>query len=45
MLTRRASHADKRRAWRREILAVEILSILRADLTDAEIHAAADRLL
>jgi hypothetical protein len=43
--TRRPSHADKRRAWRREILAGEILAIMRAGPTDAEIQAAADRLL
>jgi hypothetical protein len=43
--TRRPSHADKRRAWRREILAGEILAILRAGPSDAEIQAAADRLL
>ena len=42
---RRPSHADKRRAWRREILAAEILAIMRAVRTDAEIQAAADRLL
>jgi len=43
--TRRPSHADKRRAWRREILAGEILAILRAGPSDAGIQAAADRLL
>lgn len=43
--TRRPSHADKRRAWRREILAAEILAILRSGPSDAEIQAAADRLL
>jgi DDE superfamily endonuclease len=43
--TRRPSHADKRRAWRREILLGEILAIMRAGPTDAEIQAAADRLL
>jgi hypothetical protein len=42
---RRPSHADKRRAWRREILAGEILAILRAGPSEAEIQAAADRLL
>lgn len=43
--TRRPSHADKRRAWRREILAGEILALLRSAPTEAEIQAAADRLL
>jgi len=43
--TRRPSHADKRRAWRREILLGEILAIMRAGPSDAEIQAAADRLL
>lgn len=43
--TRRPSHADKRRAWRREIIAGEILALLRAGPTEAEIQAAADRLL
>src|SRR5262249_48958942 len=42
---RRASHADKRRAWRRELLGMEILAVLRPGVTQAEIHAAADRLL
>jgi hypothetical protein len=42
---RRPSHVDKRRAWRREMLAEEILAVLRAGPTDAEIQAAADRLL
>ncbi|KAJ3059275.1 hypothetical protein HK102_010074 [Quaeritorhiza haematococci] len=43
--TRRPSHADKRRAWRREFLAGEILAILRSGPSDAEIQATADRLL
>ncbi|WP_165253552.1 hypothetical protein [Paludisphaera soli] len=43
--TRRPSHADKRRARRREILVAEILALLRSGPTDAEIQAAADRLL
>lgn len=43
--TRRPSHADKRRAWRREMLAGEIRAVLRPGVTDAEIQAAADRLL
>ncbi len=43
--TRRPSHADKRRAWRREILAAEILAVMRAGPSDAEIQVAAERLL
>lgn len=43
--TRRPSHADKRRAWRREMLAAEILAVMWAGPSDAEIQAAADRLL
>jgi hypothetical protein len=43
--TRRPSHADKRRARRRGILAEEILAILRAGPSDAVIQAAAARLL
>lgn len=43
--TRRPSHADKRRAWRREMLAAEILAVMRAGPTEAEIQAAVDRLL
>ena len=42
---RRPSHADKRRAQRREMLAAEILAIMRAGPSEAEIQAAADRLL
>ena len=42
---RRPSHADKRRAWRRELLAAEIHAVLRGGATDAEIAAAAERLL
>jgi len=43
--TRRPSHADKRRAWRRELLAAEIHAALRAGRTEAEIRDAAERLL
>ena len=43
--TRRPSHADKRRAWRRELLAAEILAVLRPGLTEPEIQTAAERLL
>jgi hypothetical protein len=43
--TRRPSHSDKRRAWRRELLAEEIRADLRPGVTEAEIQATADRLL
>jgi len=42
---RRPSHADKRRAWRRELLADEIRGALRPGVTATEIQAAAERLL
>ena len=42
---RRPSHADKRRAWRRELLAEEIRAALRPGLTETEIGDAAERLL
>lgn len=42
---RRPSHADKRRAWTREILGNEILAALRAGADEREIHATAERLL
>lgn len=42
---RRPSHADKRRAWRQTLLREEIHAVLRPGATDAEIEAAADRLL
>jgi hypothetical protein len=42
---RRPSHADKRRAWRREILGAEIRAALRPGATEREIAAAAERLL
>lgn len=42
---RRPSHADKRRAWRRELLAAEILAVLRRGATEREVQAAAERLL
>jgi DDE superfamily endonuclease len=44
-LVRRPSHADKRRAWRRELLGEEIRATLRPGATEADIQAAADRLL
>jgi hypothetical protein len=43
--TRRPSHADKRRAWRRELQAEEIYAVLRPGLTEQEIRTAAERLL
>jgi DDE superfamily endonuclease len=43
--SRRPSHADKRRAWRRELLGEEIRAVLQPGVTEAEIQAAADRLL
>jgi hypothetical protein len=42
---RRPSHADKRRAWRRELLGEEIRAVLRPGVTEAEIRATAERLL
>ena len=42
---RRPSHADKRRAWRREMLGKEIRAVLRPEATEQEIMAATDRLL
>jgi hypothetical protein len=42
---RRPSHADKRRAWRRELLGEEIRAVLRPGATQAEFQAAAERLL
>jgi hypothetical protein len=43
--TRRPSHADKRRAWRRELLGEEIRAVLRPGVTGPEIQAVAERLL
>ncbi len=43
--SRRPSHADKRRAWRRELLGEEIRAVLRPGVTEEEIRATADRLL
>src|SRR5512142_19980 len=43
--SRRPSHADKRWAWRRALLREEIRAALRPGATEAEIQAAADRLL
>ena len=36
---RRPSHADKRRAWRRELLAEEIRGVLRPGVTEEEIQS------
>lgn len=43
--TRRPSHADKRRAWRRELLGNEIRAVLRPGATEQELQAAAERML
>jgi hypothetical protein len=43
--SRRPSHADKRRAWRRALLAGEIRATVRPGATEAEIQAVAERLL
>ena len=42
---RRPSHADKRRAWRRELLGEEIRAALRRGANEREIQATAERLL
>ena len=44
-LARRPSHADKRRAWRRELLGNEIRAVLHAGATEQELQAAAERML
>src|SRR4051812_6090641 len=43
--SRRPSHADKRRAWRRELLGEEIRAVLRPGVTEDEIQATAERVL
>jgi hypothetical protein len=43
--SRRPSHADKRRAWRRELLGEEIRAVLHPGVTEEEIQATAERLL
>jgi hypothetical protein len=43
--SRRPSHADKRRTWRRELLREEIHATLQAGPSTEEIQAAAERLL
>ena len=42
---RRPSHANKRRAWRRELLAEEIHAVLHPGVTERELAATAERLL
>ena len=42
---RRPSHSDKRRAWRRALLGEEIRAALPAGASEAQIAAAAKRLL
>jgi hypothetical protein len=42
---RRPSHADRRRAWRRELLGEEIRAVLRPGVTEEELQATAERLL
>lgn len=42
---RRPSHADKRRAWRREMLAAEIRAALRSGSSEREMREVAERLL
>jgi hypothetical protein len=42
---RRPRHADKRRAWRRKLLAEEIREVIRPGVTEEEIQAVAERLL
>lgn len=43
--SRRPSQADKRRAWRRELLGEEIRAVLRPGVTEEEIQATTERLL
>jgi DDE superfamily endonuclease len=43
--SRRPSHADKRRAWRRELLGNEIRAVLRPGATEEDLQKAAERLL
>jgi hypothetical protein len=42
---RRPNHADKRRAWRWELLGNDIRAVLRAGASEQEIQAATERLL
>lgn len=43
--TRRPSHADKRRAWQRELLAEEIQAVVGVHTSPTEIHNLAQRML
>jgi hypothetical protein len=43
--SRRPSHADKRKAWRRALLGEEIRAALRPGVTEEEFQATAERLL
>ncbi len=43
--TRRPSHAEKRNAWRRELLQEELRGVLRIGITEEEIQATTERLL
>jgi hypothetical protein len=43
--SRRPSHADKRKAWRRALLGEEIRAVLRPGVTEEVIQATAERLL
>ncbi len=43
--SRRPSHADKRKAWRRELLGEEIRAVLQPGTTEQEVRATAERLL
>jgi hypothetical protein len=43
--TRRPSHADKRRAWQRELLAEEIRAVVGEHTDSTEIHSLAQRML
>jgi hypothetical protein len=43
--SRRPSHADKRRAWRRALLSEEIRAVVSRGAAEAEIQAVAERLL
>ena len=45
VVTRRPSHADKRNAWRRELLQEELRGVLRVGITEEEIQATTERLL
>jgi hypothetical protein len=42
---RRPSHAEKRRAWRREVRGEDLRAVLRPGVTEAEFQAVAERLL